>query len=314
MKSKELFEAFSYVEDRYLDMVDTSEKESFEMKFEKQHPVRRKSITFLIAAAICVSLLATTALAVGWIPGIFNAMKEKEPMDEALYSAAAQANTDAVPEVREVPQFDVTKFTLFEKYYDGETILLGYDLNAIIPDPLVGYVPENGDWTKIKAGNLFNSILTPEELLTWENSPASKNELAEYLPDGCKTMALNLYGMLTPEEYLNCLALLKKEGYVCVMTQDLWVGDHILINRHDIFEVLNENVWSMRYDYEVEEGSCIKLNPLPEPGRNQEEITVTLDIRSCEEYWYMDLEGNAVISTGNHQSNEIDFVLKNVNK
>ena len=46
MKSQELFKAFAYVEDKYLDMVDTQDKEIFEMQFENKHPIRRKPSHF----------------------------------------------------------------------------------------------------------------------------------------------------------------------------------------------------------------------------------------------------------------------------
>lgn len=313
MKNRDLFVAFSYVEDRYLDIVDSQEKESFEMQFEKKHPLRRKSLTFLVAVIICISILATTALAAGWIPGIFSAMKEEAPENEALFSAAAEANTDSVAEVREIPQLDLTKFTLFEKYYDGETILLGYDLSSVIPEPLVGYVPQDNNWENIKSGNTFADVI-PQEITDWKNSPAFHNAVANTIPEECKNMALSLYEMLTPDEYAKAMELLQKDGYVCVMTHELWVGDHILINGHEIAEVLSEEIWNMRYDYEVEEGSCVKITPLPEAGIDQENVTVTLNIRSCERYWYMDLEGNATTSTGGHETTAIDFLLDNVNK
>lgn len=285
MKSSELFEAFSYVEDKYLNMVDTLEKESFEMKFENQHPIRRKTITLLIAAALCISLLATTALAAGWIPGIFNAMKVQEPMDEALYSAAAEANTDAVPEEWSIQQFDASKFTLFERYYDGETILLGYDMDVALPKATIGYIPDS------------------------ETMDHIQNQIASYYDMGPSMKEL------CGDAYDEAVAIMDRDGYVCVVAYNAYVGDHILVNGHNIGEVLSEEVWSMRDDYEVDEGSCIRLNPLPEAGKNQDSVTVTLKIKSSEQYWYFDDENNCCLfKTDNHQEELVDFVLDNANK
>ncbi len=284
MKCKNLFDAIGYVDDRYLDMVDTLEKEIFEMKFENKHIARRKSISFLIAAAVCVSILATTAIAAGWIPGIFNAMKAEAPEDEALYSAAAQANTDAVAEIRDIKRFDTSKFTLFERYYDGETILLGYDMSLMLPKATVGYVPNTETMDKIQ-----NEIAT-----MYTMGPSLKE--------------------LCGDAYEEALEIMERDGYVCVVAYDAYVGDHILVNGHDIGEVLSEEVWSMREDYEVDEGSCIRLNPLPEACRKQDNVTVTLKIKTSEQYWYFDENNNCCLfKTDNHQEELFDFVIENAN-
>ncbi len=314
MKSKALFNALNDVDDRYLDLVDAQEKEIKNMdKFQKR-PVRRKSITFLIAAVVCVSILATTALAAGIIPGIFQAMKDEIPEEKELFEAAAQANTNAAPEVIEVsdPQLDFTQFTLFERYYDGETILLGYDLSAIMPEPLVGYTPENDDWSTIKVVEDFSKVAW-ENPPDWEKDPVPENSMKENFPEGGRRMDTMFHSILSPEAYEKAWQMLREDGQVCVRTHDLFVGDHIYVNGADIFEVLSETVWSMREDYEVEEGSCIRLNPLPEAGQNQEEVTVTLKIKSIEWYLYMDIEGNTYYGTGNPQTTPIEFTLENVN-
>ena len=142
MKSKKLFDALGDIDDRYLDMVDVSEKENHNMS--KKHISTRKAVTFLIAAVISVSILAVTAMAAGWIPNIFATLKDEYPSEKELFQAAAEANVSAEPIAVpvEVPEVDGSKLTLYEKYYNGETILLGYDLNEILPAPVVGIIPE----------------------------------------------------------------------------------------------------------------------------------------------------------------------------
>ena len=133
MRSQTLFEAFSYIDDRYLDIAESPVRESSDAKQNSGRSTVRKTVSLLLAAAICVSLLAVTAVAAGWLPGLFNTLKEAYPYDEELFEAAAQANTDAVPEVLEIPYLDLSKLVILERYFDGETILVGYDLDAVLP-------------------------------------------------------------------------------------------------------------------------------------------------------------------------------------
>ena len=239
----------------------------------------------MIAAVICISLLATTAFASGWVPGIFNAMKEVSPKDEALYNAAAQANTDAVPEDRNIQASDTSKFILFERYYDGETILLGYDMSFMLPKATIGYVPDTETMDQIQ-----------KEIESLYSMGPSLKELCG-------------------DSYEEALNIMERDGYVCVAAYDAYVGDHILVNGHDISEVLSEEVWSMREDYEVEEGSCILLTPLPEATRNQDSVTVTLKLKASKQYWYFDNENNCCLfKTDSHQEELFDFVIENVNR
>ena len=61
MNGKNLFRALEYVDDRYLDMVDAAAQEATDMK--QKHFSGRKTILYILAAVICVSLLTVTAAA-----------------------------------------------------------------------------------------------------------------------------------------------------------------------------------------------------------------------------------------------------------
>ena len=63
MNGKNLFRALEYVDDRYLDMVDAAAQEATDMK--QKHFSGKKTILYILAAAICVSLLTVTAAAAG---------------------------------------------------------------------------------------------------------------------------------------------------------------------------------------------------------------------------------------------------------
>lgn len=310
MNGRELYEAFSYVEDRYLDMADAPEMECMEMK---HHFSGRRLFALLVAAAICISILTVTAVATGWIPGIFNALKEKYPQDEELFSAAAQANTDAVPDIREIPQLDLSKFVMKERYFDGETILLGYDLDLILPEPVVGIQPEEALLKKIKKGTRISRIGW-EKPQSWFQEPATENAIKHDLLEDAFTMDRMLKGTLSEEEYEKTWNLLETQGYVCVAVRDVWLSDTILINGRDIREDFNSetNAYSGRTDYTSELGDCLRLDPLPESVKNQDHVTVTLTVRSAVQYWYMDLKGNGRVYTDNDsvESEEMSFELE----
>ena len=112
MNGKNLFRALEYVDDRYLDMVDAAAQEATDMK--QKHFSGKKTILYILAAAICVSLLTVTAAAVGWIPNIFAAAQPKAtPRDEPVLKAAQSATQSQTPEIVEFAEADSTKFTLF---------------------------------------------------------------------------------------------------------------------------------------------------------------------------------------------------------
>ena len=311
MKSEKLYDAFNYIDDWYLDIVDTPQKEATEMK--KQVTLKR-TLTVLLAAAIAVSILTITAVAAGR-SGFFNTLKEKYPQDEELFEAAAQANTDAGPEILEIPHLDLSKLVLLERYFDGETILIGYNLDTVLPEPAVGIEPEEALLKEIKKGNRMSQIWN--DSYTFCEEPATENAIKYDLPEDAFQMDQLLKGTLSEAEYQKAWKLLETQGYVCIAVRQVWLGDHILINGRDIIEdYLAENAYADRTDYTSELGNCIRLEPLPESIQNQETVTVTLNIRSCVEYWYMDLKGNGRIYTDSEsvESEEIPFELERSEK
>ena len=143
MNGKNLFRALEYVDDRYLDMVDAAAQEATDMK--QKHFSGRKTILYILAAAICVSLLTVTAAAAGWIPNIFAAAQPKAtPWDAPVLEAAQSVTQPQTPETVEFAEADYTKFTLFQSYYDGKSIALGYDISGVMPgETVVGFTPED---------------------------------------------------------------------------------------------------------------------------------------------------------------------------
>ena len=317
MRSQTLFEAFSYIDDRYLDIAESPVKEFSDVKQNSGRCTVRKTVSLLLAAAICISLLAVTAVATGWLPGLFSTLKEAYPYDKELFEAAAQANTDAVPEVLEIPYLDLSKLVILERYFDGETILVGYDLDAVLPDPVVGIEPEEQLLNKIRKGVRCSNIGwdTPQP---WFEEPATKNAIKHDFTQDAFTMDRMLKGTLTDAEYKKAWALLEEKGYVCVAVRDVWVGDHILVNGIDTIEdYLADGVsYSNRTDYATEQGYCIRLEPLPDDITRLDHVTVTVDVRSSLQYWYLDMngEGRIYFDGSNTQSEQLSFELERSEK
>lgn len=311
MNGRQLYEAIGQIDEKYLDTVDTPEKERTNMK--QEHLAVRKTLTYILAAAICISILAVTAMAAGWLPGLFDALKAQYPEDEKLFDAAAQANTDAVPEIREIPQLDLSKFVLLERYFDGETILIGYDLDTVLPDPAVGIEPEGSLLKKIRKGVRCSNIGwdTPQP---WFEEPATENAIKHDFTQDAFTMDRMLKGTLTGAEYEKAWDMMEEKGYVCVAVWDVWVGDHVLVNGIDTIEdyLADDVSYSNRTDYTTEQGYCIRLDPLPDDIKALDHVTVTVDVRSSVQYWYMDMngEGRVYFDGSSVNSDPLSFHLE----
>lgn len=308
--SKKLYEAFGYVDDKFLDIAE----KSVQCENPARHISLKRTISIALAAALCISILAVTAAAAGWIPGLFRYFKELYPQDEALFEAAAQANINAIPEEIEIPHLDLSKFTLLEQYFDSNTILIGYNFDVVLPEPVVDIKLDGELLEKIKNGTDITSI-SWSVYEDWHTEPDTANSRKYSLPENAAEMDRMLIGTLSEAEYQKAWSQLEAQGYVCIAVRDASIGDHILINGIDTVEAYMEsNAYADRTEYTSELGNCIRLEPLPEDIRNQEEITVTVNIFSSVSYWYMDLAGNGKIyyDTNNRTTDQLSFVLNRV--
>lgn len=333
MKSRKLYDAFGYVEDQYLDMVDTPEKEITEMKKNKHISVRR-AVTFILAAALCVSILGVTAMAAGWIPNIFASLKEEYPEEKELFEAAAEANTTAQPitVTVEIPEVDGSSLTLFEKYYDGQTILLGYNLAEILPEPVVGYTPDEallqelkGDpgryaYTYTEDGNdsldhyLETGLIDREHYNSVLDNRTENAKKYDLRNENNILMDHALKQQLSEKDYNAFWNQLVTSGFGCVVMQEVHIGDHKYVNGADMSETYdpetNPNMGMV--EYEAEGGSCLKLSPLPAAGQDQETVTVDLTLNSNTIYLYMELEGHAYMRYLRNESQDVSFTLENI--
>ena len=304
MKEKQLWDAFGAIDERYLEIAEKTTAPQRRISL-------RRTAGLILAAAICLSLLAVTAVAAGWVPSIFELLQEQFPQ-ETVYAQAAQASQTQIPEVVELPKMDASKFVLSQSYYDGQTILLGYNLEEMLPEPVVGYQVDEALLREIKGTSQnFEGIdrKTYEEIF---------GPLPEYVQEhSMKRDALAMEGelrqILSPEAYEKMWKLLLQNGSVCVVTQDLFVGDHKLVNGVDTIAAMADNPEAIGMtDVYTEAGTCLYLNPLPEAAQNQSSVTVELKVKSGFQYWYLELEGHGYWAYAPNQEQIVSFTLENV--
>ena len=304
MKEKQLWDAFGAIDERYLEIAEKTTAPQRRISL-------RRTAGLILAAAICLSLLAVTAVAAGWVPSIFELLQEQFP-EETVYAQAAQASQTQIPEVVELPKMDASKFVLSQSYYDGQTILLGYNLEEMLPEPVVGYQVDEALLREIKGTSQnFEGI----DRKTYE---ANFGSLPEYVQEhSMKRDALAMEGelrqILSPEAYEKMWKLLLQNGSVCVVTQDLFVGDHKLVNGVDTIAAMADNPGAIGMtDVYTEAGTCLYLNPLPEAAQNQSSVTVELKVKSGFQYWYLELEGHGYWAYAPNQEQIVSFTLENV--
>lgn len=304
MKEKQLWDAFGAIDERYLEIAEKTTAPQRRISL-------RRTAGLILAAAICLSLLAVTAVAAGWVPSIFELVQEQFPQ-ETVYAQAAQASQTQIPEVVELPKMDASKFVLSQSYYDGQTILLGYNLEEMLPEPVVGYQVDEDLLREIKGtSQSFEGI----DRKTYEEN---FGPLPEYVQEhSMKRDALAMEGelrqILSPEAYEKMWQLLLQNGSVCVVTQSLYLSDHALVNGVDTVTTLDYNTGMIGMtDIQTEAGTCLYLNPLPEAAQNQSSVTVELKVKSDFQYWYLELEGHGYKAYAPNQEQIVSFTLENV--
>ena len=293
-----LFEAIGQVDDGYLTRAEKL------LEASSHRGTGRKLWTVALAAAICASTLAATAMATGWKTGIFQALGDtaQEPGEQALFQAAASANTEPAPEFAPIPELDMSKLVLLEKYFDGQTILLGYDMEAILPRPAVGVEVDAQTIAKITQGNPAGGLFWsgPREQL---ESPATKNAEKYGMTGYGLSLDRDLQTILTKEEYETMWNILEDQGYVVIAAQNAYVSDHILVDGQRLREPWTE-------EYKTDLGTCRRMDSLPETVQDADGVTVTLRLKSGLWYYYLDLEGNAFLSCDHTDSQDFSFLIE----
>ncbi len=334
---------------------------------------RVRTIAVVAAAAALLLALGVTAYAAGWLDSIFGQAAQQintnDEAEERIEAAAAMVSeAPQEPETRELPGFDSSKLTLKESYYDGQGLLLGVDLDAARPDPVVGFEPDGDLLERIVQPGLTYQVyystqedmeqlrefiqentsepveldeqlaqLDAQEALTASGDP---DDLDHCLDTGyisqdqydesmrARTQRGAAAGLhyesaicldtfmeqtLTGEEYEQFWNILEKNGAVCVVMEDMYVGDHMLAEDGVDLAAMQTDVTGGTF-VEAQsdaEGKGYLTAALPEELKDLDELHIQLKVKGGPVYYYMTLDGRAYALHEQGEEQLVSFTVPN---
>ena len=313
MNREKISEAVGNLADRHVTATAQYDPRGVSGGPERIIPMKTRTFRkpLLIAAVIALLLaLGVSAYAAGWFAPIFHKMQGMTPDTEqkALYKAAEQAVIDQeqTPETVTLPAFDNSKITLSERYYDGKTLLLGVNLEEVVPGMTVGYTPDEAMLAKINNVAFFHDVKGNDDLDVLLSEGMERSLYEEYLEhrsDYAKeydlrnlsaiTLDWMLKEKLSDEEYEAAWKLLRETGHLCVVDSEVYIGDHILLDDGtDIGMVGQQNVDSD--DVSAHSGNIfIEASSLPEAAQGRDALHISLNVKNARTYYSMSLNGPA---------------------
>lgn len=309
---------------------------------------------FLIAAVVALALaLCVTAYAAGWISPIFHRMqtmfavpedgaevseafaeevgKYKAEIEERndLYAAAEQYMNDRQPEPETVtlPEFDNSRVTLSERYYDGEHLLLGVNLEEAVPEMAVGYTPDEAQMAEINSVAFFWDVRGNDDLDNLLEQGMDREIYEDYLENrsayakeydlrNLSAIEFDWYLMrkLTSEAYEEAWKILRETGSLCVVDSSVSIGDHITLDDGtDLGPTGQFNLDSSASD--AHSGNFfIEMNNLPEQAQNRDELNINLKLKDGRTWYYMELGGPAYFCYETACESFVSFTIENGSK
>ena len=331
MNREKISEAVGNLADRHVTATAQYDPRGVSGGPERIIPMKTRTIRkpLLIAAVVTLLLaLGVCAYAAGWLAPIFHKMQSMTPDTEqkALYKAAEQAVIDQeqTPETVTLPAFDNSKITLSERYYDGKTLLLGVNLEEVVPGMTVGYMPDDALLAKIKNVAFFYDVNGNDDLDVLLSEGMERLLYEEYLDhrtDYAKEYGLRnlsaitldwmLKEKLSAEEYEAAWKLLRETGHLYVVDSEVYIGDHILLDDGtDIGTAGQQNMDSD--DVSAHSGNIlIEASSLPEAAQNRDALHINLNIKNARTYYYMELGGPAYFYYEQVGAASVPFTVKN---
>ncbi len=309
---------------------------------------------FLIAAMVALaSAFCVTAYAAGWISPTFHRMqtmfavpedgtdvsaafaeeidqyraKAKERND--LYAAAEQYmnNRQPEPDTVTLPEFDNSRVTLSERYYDGEHLLLGINLDEVVPGPVVGYMPDEDQKKKIRNVAFFYDVQGNDNLDDLLEQGMDREIYDNYLTnrsDHAKQYDLRslsaiefdwyLRRELTEEAYADAWKSLQETGSLCVVESSVYIGDHIILDDGtDLGPTGQFKLDSSTSD--AHSGNIfIEMNNLPEKAQNRDALNINLKLKNGRTWYYVELDGPAYYYYETAGESLVSFTIENGSK
>lgn len=311
----------------------------------------RRLITLALAAAL-IFVLGATGYAAGWFAPIFNSIQMDisipdeedvspefaEVMDEyyaglekqnAVYEAAEQYMNSAQPkpETVELPEFDNSKITLSERYYDGKTLLLGINLDKVIPELVINFEPDVQLMGKLNNVAFFHNVKGNDDMDVLLAEGMQREIYDDYLNNRSRyakeldfrhLSAISLDWMLmnelSAEKYEEAWQILRDKGHICIVESSIYIGDHILMDDGTDIGQTGQNSLDFPEAKTYTGNIFIEANQLPDAAQNLDALNIQLKLRNSRTYYYMELGGPAYYC--NELAGEIlvPFTIENASK
>ena len=317
MNRELLAKAFGDIDEQLIAQAYRPAPEDASSSSERVIHMKKKRIISLALAAALILALGAVAYAAGWIAPVFHSIRyfvpaseERKPGSESYYSEMEEKNAvmeaaeqyindqQLAPETICLPEFDNCEITLLERFYDGKNLELGVHLESDIP--MFSAVFNNEEGIKEKARTIaFSSGVENDDIemlepVAYDEIMASRSDKAkEYGLRHVSTIVLDsmLSHELTPEEYEAVWGHLLETGHLCIVRNDLYVSDHILMeDGTDLGQTYSVPVYD---DMAVRSGNVfIDAPELPEVAQGLDTLSFKQNIRLVRSFYYMELDGS----------------------
>lgn len=313
--------------------------------------MKKKKIIALALAAVLVFALGVTAFAAGWLAPMFNEMKqdykhmasiegsvspefaEVKDLYAAYYQEQAELFENAEQYMNEkqsqaekvtLPEFDESSVTLSERYYDGDTLLIGINLYESVPDIVVGYEPDGELMDKITNVAFFSDVTGNDDLdvcleegMMQEIYDRYINNRTDYAKeyDFRHLSAIEfdwwLENNLSSEEYEAAWKTLRETGHLGVVQTIVYVGDHIKMADGTDLGPTGQGNMDSNDPYAHSGNILIMASELPDEAKNLDRLDFVLNVRQVRVYYYMELGGPCYFFLDQVATSEVPFSVEN---
>ena len=304
------------------------------------HIGMRRIVTFALAAALILAL-GVTSYAAGWLSPIFSSLgfdttrpdkdsvspEFAEVMDEyyaeledknAVYDAAEEYMNSAqpAPESIQLPEFHNSTLTLSERYYDGETLLLGINFEQLAPGMVFGFEPDTELMEKLNNVAFFHDVKGNDHLDVLLGEGMQQDIYEDYLnhrSEHAKEYDLRhlsaisldwlMQGELSAGDYERAWEMLIDNGHICLVESSVFISDHILMD--------DGTDLGINAQERMEQGIVIEANNLPDNAKGLETLNIQLKVKNVRTYYYMELGGPAYFCTELVDESLVPFSVEN---